>query len=146
MNFSAKKTRPCSLDTMFYGNALSTNTSMYFVPFTGNLTDINLTAISEVLMPLQNPFSLIAQHDKYKSKFSIFLTQPKCPLRYNDTIDTATLVMCAHAKAIHMAKLTNFAASKAAKQAIVKFIRTAVDERPERLRIFLQCCHCRQPH
>ena len=120
--------------------ALFADASAHFVPFAGNPMDDDLTAIREVLTPLllgipydadrwHNLFGLIAQHNKYKNKYSVFFARPKRPLLFDDTIDaTATPVVHARAKAIHTAKLADYAAFKAAKNAVVKFIRTTVDE------------------
>ena len=121
--------------------ALFADASVHFVPFASNLTDDDLTTICEVLTPLllgipydangrHNLLVLIAQRDKYKAKYSIFFfAWPKCPFLYDDTINaTTTPVVHAHAKAIHMAKLADYAAFEVAKQAVIKFIRNAVDE------------------
>ena len=120
--------------------ALFADASAHFVPFAGNPTDDDLTAIREVLTPLllgipydadgrHNLVGLIAQRDKYKAKYSVFFARPKRPLLYDDTIDAAaTPVVRTRAEAIHTAKLADYAAFEAAERAVVKFIRTAVDE------------------
>ena len=63
--------------------ALFADASAHFVPFAGNPTDDDLTAIREVLTPLllgipydadgrHNLVGLIAQRDKYKAKYTVF--------------------------------------------------------------------------
>ena len=80
--------------------ALFADASAHFVPFAGNPTDNDLTAIREVLTPLllgilydadgrHNLVRLIAQRDKYKAKYSVFFARPKRPLLYDNTIDAA---------------------------------------------------------
>jgi hypothetical protein len=120
--------------------ALFADASAHFVPFAGNRTDHDLTAICEVLTPLllgipynangrHNLVILLAQGKNFKTKFSVFFARPKLPLLYDDTIDAATTpVVRAHAKAIHTAKLADYAIFEAAEQVVIKFIRTAVDE------------------
>ena len=120
--------------------ALFADASAHFIPFAGNPTDNDLTAIREFLMPLllgipsnadgwHNLVGLIAQRDKYKAKYSVFFARPKRPLLYDDTLDAAaTPIVHTHAEAIHTAKLADYAAFEAAEHAIVKFISTAIDK------------------
>ncbi len=71
--------------------ALFAYASAHFIPFAGNPTDDDLTAIREVLTPLllgipynadrrHNLIGLIAQRNKYKAKYTIFFAWPKRPL------------------------------------------------------------------
>jgi hypothetical protein len=120
--------------------ALFADASVHFIPFACDPTDDDIPAIHEVLTPLllcipydadgrHNLVGLIAQRDKYKTKYSVFFARPKRPLFYDDTLDAAaTPVVRARAEAIQTAKLTDYAAFEAAKRAVVKFNRTAVDE------------------
>ncbi len=72
---------------------------------------------------------MIAPCDKYEARYTVFFILPKRPLLYGNTINATTMpVVHAHAKAIHTAKLADYATYEAAKHAVMKFICTAIDK------------------
>ncbi len=112
-----------------------------FPPLKGKLSNYDLLAIQESLLPLlmvipynqlnrvHSLTAILNKIIKYKAHHGAkFVCLDRLPL-YNKTIaDNATTVVCILAEAAHKSQLNDYASYKAAKQGMSKFLCNLVNE------------------
>jgi hypothetical protein len=112
-----------------------------FPPLKGKLSNNDLLAIQETLLPLlmvipyaqlngvHSLTAILTKAVKYKANHGVKFVCPACLQLYNKRImDATTTVVCICAETTHKSQPNDYASHKAAEQGVSKFLYNVVDE------------------